>query len=211
MPAGGLHQHAGAAGAAGGLRVVTALAAFPVRAPREMPGPAPHSPQAPRAGAAGVTTRTRHCFPHRLEPSLERVRGGRQPRILVVEDRPGPRRGVNGGPGRSRTGVRRLLRHIRRPLIHQVTTLVEPDRPGRAPLAVDGGGAGASGDFDNPSRSKTRSTTFSAVSRVVRRRRRSATRCRSHCTLRRAGRFSRTVRRRSWRSRSLSAAASHQR
>ena len=42
-----------------------------------------------------------------------------------------------------------------------------------------------------PSRSRTRSTAFSAVSRVVRRRLRSATGCRSRRSLRRAGRFSR--------------------
>ena len=41
-PAGGLHQHARAADAARGLRVVTALAAVPVGARREMPRPAAH-------------------------------------------------------------------------------------------------------------------------------------------------------------------------
>ena len=54
-----------------------------------------------------------------------------------------------------------------------------------------GGGAGAGGGFDNPSRWRTRSTTFSAVSRVVRRCLRSATCCRSRCSRRRAGRCSR--------------------
>ena len=64
-------------------------------------------------------------------------------------------------------------------------------------LRSGGGGAGAGGGFDNPSRSRTRSRVFRAASRVVRRRLRSATRCRSRCSLRRNGRFSRACRRRS--------------
>ena len=78
-PAGGLHQHAGAAGVAGGLRVVAALAAIPVRAPRKMPGPAAHPPQAqtPRASTTGTAARTRHRLPYPLQPSLKRVRVGR--------------------------------------------------------------------------------------------------------------------------------------
>ena len=98
-PAGGLHQHAGAAGAAGGLRVVAALAAVPVRAAREMPAPASNPPQVPCAGTAGAAARAWHRFPHRLEPRLERVRGGREPRVRAFDDRPGHRRGDAIGIG----------------------------------------------------------------------------------------------------------------
>ena len=78
-------------------------------------------------------------------------------------------------------------------------------------LRSGGGGAGAGGRFDNPSRSRIRSTTSVPCPGWSGACLRSATRCRSRRSLRRAGRCSRAFCRRSCRSRSLSAAAARQR
>ena len=97
--AGGLHQHAGVAGAAGGLPVVAALTPVPVRARREMPASVAPPLQAPRAGTAGAAARARHNVPQRLELSVERVRGGGEARVRALDDRPGYRRGAGVGVG----------------------------------------------------------------------------------------------------------------